>query len=87
MKQSKGAPMNTTLFQDLMNLAQRIRSLADELIGAAGQFIDLIKRYDDQMDSLGQTEGRELCRVCGAALNEDGTCPKTHHISAAGWLE
>lgn len=79
--------MQTTVFQDLMNLAQRIRDLSDELRGAAGQFIDIIKRYDDEMDTLGQTEGRELCRICGAALNEDGTCPKVHRFTEAGWLK
>lgn len=79
--------MTTTLFQDLMDLAQRIKHLSDELLAAAGQLIDIIKRYDDEMDGLGQTEGRELCRVCGAALNENGTCPKLHHITPAGWLE
>ena len=69
-----------------MDLAQRIHKLSDELCGVAGQLIDIIKRYDDEMDGLGQTEGRELCRVCGAALNEDGTCPKTHYTSSDGWL-
>jgi len=77
----------TTLFQDMMDLAQRIHKLSDELCGAAGQLIEIIKRYDDQMNDLGQTEGRAICTVCGAALNENGTCPKLHHITPGGWLE
>lgn len=80
--------MTPTLFQDMMDLAQRIRKLSDELQGSVGQLVDIIKRYDDEMDGLGQTEGRELCRVCGAALNEDGMCPHPHrHYSTPDdWL-
>ena len=83
--------IETTLFQDLMNLAQRIHNLADELRGSSGQLVEIIKRYDEQMDGLGQTEGRELCTVCGAALNEDGICPKCSRsrsvVRSEGWME